>query len=100
MRAILLAFFVLIQGGAAFQVASPAVRPSLAVAAGKKDTKKGSAWDRYTEGEYGQAFKFPWEEGVEATDKTAIGHIIPVVSIVAILGGARLQEMGADSIPM
>ena len=28
-----------------------------------------SAWDKYTEGEYGQAFKFPWE--TEASDKTA-----------------------------
>ena len=28
-----------------------------------------SAWEIYTDGEYGQAFKFPWE--VEASDKTA-----------------------------
>ena len=33
-------------------------------------------------GEFGAAFKFPWE--VEASDKTAIGHIIPVVVVLGL----------------
>jgi hypothetical protein len=49
-------------------VASEAGKPT-----GEKE--KMSAWETYTDGEYGQAFKFPWE--VEASDKTAIGHVIP-----------------------
>jgi len=45
-------------------------------------------------GEYGQAFKFPWEAGTKVTDKTVIGHVIPVVAMAVIIGGARLQQAG------
>ena len=38
----------------AFGKKAPAAPPA-------KDKKDMSAWDVYTEGEYGQAFKFPWE---------------------------------------
>lgn len=49
----------------------------------------------YTEGEYGQAFRFPWEAGVEASDKTVIGHVIPIVATTAILAIARLNLANA-----
>ena len=49
-----------------------------------------SAWETYTDGEYGQAFKFPWE--VEASDKTAIGHVLPIAITVGILGYARFTQ--------
>ena len=55
-----------------------------------------SAWETYTDGEYGQAFKFPWE--VEASDKTAIGHVIPIVATLAILLPARINA-GLDLLP-
>lgn len=67
-------------------------------AAGKQteEKKKMDAWATYTDGEYGQAFKFPWE--VEASDKTAIGHILPVVCTLAILLPARFNA-GLDLVP-
>ena len=73
----------------AFGKKAPAAPPA-------KDKKDMSAWDVYTEGEYGQAFKFPWE--VEASDKTAIGHVIPIVATLAILLPARINA-GLDLLP-
>ena len=70
-------------------VASEAGKPT-----GEKE--KMSAWETYTDGEYGQAFKFPWE--VEASDKTAIGHVIPIVATLAILLPARINA-GLDLLP-
>mmetsp|Transcript_14033 Transcript_14033/g.48296 ORF Transcript_14033/g.48296 Transcript_14033/m.48296 type:complete len:101 (+) Transcript_14033:119-421(+) len=67
----------------AFGKKAPAAPPA-------KDKKDMSAWDVYTEGEYGQAFKFPWE--VEASDKTAIGHVLPIAITVGILGYARFTQ--------
>ena len=72
-------------------------RAPAAPEAGKQDEKeKMSAWETYTDGEYGQAFKFPWE--VEASDKTAIGHVIPIVATLAILLPARINA-GLDLLP-
>ena len=49
---------------------------------GSKKRVEMSAWEVYTDGEYGQAFKFPWEAG--ATDKTVIGHAIPIAIIAGL----------------
>ena len=73
-------------------------RAPVAPGAGKPtgEKEKMSAWETYTDGEYGQAFKFPWE--VEASDKTAIGHVIPLVATLAILLPARINA-GLDLLP-
>ena len=73
-------------------------RAPVAPEAGKPtgEKEKMSAWETYTDGEYGQAFKFPWE--VEASDKTAIGHVIPIVATLAILLPARINA-GLDLLP-
>ena len=73
-------------------------RAPVAPGAGKPtgEKEKMSAWETYTDGEYGQAFKFPWE--VEASDKTAIGHVIPIVATLAILLPARINA-GLDLLP-
>lgn len=92
-RRLLLCCLFLADVVVAFQIVPSPTKSALHVSFAQKEKK--TAWDQYTEGEYGQVFKFPWEEGVEATDKTAIGHIIPVVVAVALIGGARLQQMGA-----
>ena len=42
---------------------------------GTKKRSEMTDWEIYTDGEYGRAFKFPWE--VEATELTSIGHAIP-----------------------
>ena len=54
-------------------VVTPVVRSTPLAAKGKVEEKKKSAWEIYTDGEYGQAFKLPWEN--EFTDKTIIGHV-------------------------
>ena len=106
----------------AFGKKAPAAPPA-------KDKKDMSAWDVYTEGEYGQAFKFPWEVEArhrrrarraptssapplaprfaraaapprgarparvpQASDKTAIGHVLPIAITVGILGYARFTQ--------
>ena len=74
--------------------AARAVAPEAGKPTGEKE--KMSAWETYTDGEYGQAFKFPWE--VEASDKTAIGHVIPIVAALAILLPARINA-GLDLRP-
>ena len=71
-------------------------RPSLALAAKRSPVKKGgkseppskpkSSWEVYTEGEYGSAFKFGWETA--PTDKTAIGHALPLVVGLGWVGWA------------
>ena len=73
-------------------------RAPVAPEAGKPtgEKEKMSAWETYTDGEYGQAFKFPWE--VEASDKTAIGHVIPIVATLAIFLPARINA-GLDLLP-
>jgi len=70
--------------------AKPAARQLAAEPKAKGKKEDMSAWDIYTDGEYGQAFKFPWE--AVATDKTTIGHIIPVVATIGIIGYARLTH--------
>ena len=42
---------------------------------GTKKRSEMTDWEIYTDGEYGRAFKFPWE--VEATELTTVGHVIP-----------------------
>lgn len=49
---------------------------------GTKKRSEMTDWEVYTDGEYGQAFKFPWES--EASDLTTVGHVIPV-AIVSLL---------------
>ena len=63
---------------------------------GTKKRSEMTDWEIYTDGEYGRAFKFPWE--VEASDKTAIGHVIPIVATLAILLPARINA-GLDLLP-
>ena len=48
---------------------------------GTKKRSEMTDWEIYTDGEYGRAFKFPWE--VEATELTAIGHAIPAAIILS-----------------
>jgi len=78
----------------AFQRPARAVARSPALAAKPQAKKTGDkpkdAWEVYTDGEYGQAFKWPWE--TEATDKTAIGHVIPVIAAMALIIPARLEH--------
>lgn len=62
--------------------ASPPAQP-------EKKSAKDSAWDLYTAGEYGEAFRFPWESTVESSEKTAIGHVLPIVVTTAMIGYAR-----------
>ena len=58
-------------------------RAPVAPEAGKPtgEKEKMSAWETYTDGEYGRAFKFPWE--VEATELTTIGHAIPAAILLS-----------------
>ena len=48
---------------------------------GTKKRSEMTDWEIYTDGEYGRAFKFPWE--VEATELTAVGHAIPAAIILS-----------------
>ena len=48
---------------------------------GTKKRSEMTDWEIYTDGEYGRAFKFPWE--VEATDLTTLGHAIPVAIVLS-----------------
>ena len=48
---------------------------------GTKKRSEMTDWESYTDGEYGRAFKFPWE--VEATELTAVGHAIPAAIILS-----------------
>mmetsp|Transcript_10895 Transcript_10895/g.28680 ORF Transcript_10895/g.28680 Transcript_10895/m.28680 type:complete len:103 (-) Transcript_10895:28-336(-) len=91
-------FLALLATAAAFQPPRTLPRAPVAPEAGKPtdEREKMSAWETYTDGEYGQAFKFPWE--VEASDKTAIGHVIPIVATLAILLPARINA-GLDLLP-
>ena len=53
---------------------------------GTKKRSEMTDWEIYTDGEYGRAFKFPWE--VEATELTTIGHAIPAAIILLVLSRA------------
>ena len=48
---------------------------------GTKKRSEMTDWEIYTDGEYGRAFKFPWE--VEPTELTTIGHAIPAAIILS-----------------
>lgn len=49
----------------------------------RRERRKGMTdWEIYTDGEYGAAFKFPWE--VDATDKTAVGHALPIALVASL----------------
>ena len=48
---------------------------------GTKKRSEMTDWEIYTDGEYGRAFKFPWE--VEATELTTIGHAIPAAILLS-----------------
>ena len=48
---------------------------------GTKKRSEMTDWEIYTDGEYGRAFKFPWE--VEATELTTVGHVIPVAIVLS-----------------
>ncbi|KAJ1462544.1 hypothetical protein M885DRAFT_505463 [Pelagophyceae sp. CCMP2097] len=76
--------------GAARRVGLEAKKPEAA------EPKKKSFGELYTDGEYGQAFKFPWQ--VPATDKTMIGHILPIVVTTAILVNARMSVIPGGTI--
>ena len=81
---------------AALGVVAPRAQKEPMNADGTKKRSEMTDWEIYTDGEYGQAFKFPWE--VEASDKTAIGHVIPIVATLAILLPARINA-GLDLLP-
>jgi len=57
-----------------------------------KGKKEMSFAEMYTDGEYGKAFMFPWDSRTEATDLTAIGHIVPVLATTALLVSARIAN--------
>ena len=80
----------------ASRVLAPRAQKEPMNADGTKKRSEMTDWEIYTDGEYGQAFKFPWE--VEASDKTAIGHVIPIVATLAILLPARINA-GLDLLP-
>jgi len=48
---------------------------------GTRKRSEMTDWEIYTDGEYGRAFKFPWE--VEATELTTIGHAIPAAILLS-----------------
>ena len=48
---------------------------------GTKKRSEMTDCEIYTDGEYGRAFKFPWE--VEATELTTIGHAIPAAILLS-----------------
>lgn len=53
MKALFAVVFLLAQAVVGFRLVSPAVSPRTVVSA-KPQEKKPSAWDKYTEGEYGK----------------------------------------------
>ena len=65
----------------ASRVVAPFAQKEPMSADGTKRRSEMTDWEIYTDGEYGRAFKFPWE--VEATDLTTIGHVIPVAIVLS-----------------
>ena len=63
------------------RVVAPRAQKEPMNADGTKKRSEMTDWEIYTDGEYGRAFKFPWE--VEATDLTTIGHVIPVAIVLS-----------------
>jgi len=49
---------------------------------GTKKRSDMTSWEIYTDGEYGKAFKFPWES--EASELTFIGHALPIAIVSSI----------------
>ena len=65
----------------AVRVVAPRAQKEPMSADGKKKRSEMTDWEIYTDGEYGRAFKFPWE--VEPTELTTIGHAIPAAIILS-----------------
>ena len=65
----------------AVRVVAPRAQKEPMSADGTKRRSEMTDWEIYTDGEYGRAFKFPWE--VEATELTAVGHAIPAAIILS-----------------
>ena len=65
----------------AARVGAPRAQKEPMNADGTKKRSEMTDWEIYTDGEYGRAFKFPWE--VEATELTAVGHAIPAAIILS-----------------
>ena len=65
----------------AARVGAPRAQKEPMSADGTKKRSEMTDWEIYTDGEYGRAFKFPWE--VEATELTAVGHAIPAAIILS-----------------
>jgi hypothetical protein len=89
MHASRLVLLLALAGGARALVPTrPAARPIARRAApesdeARRERRKGMTdWEIYTDGEYGAAFKFPWE--VDATDKTAVGHALPIALVASL----------------
>ena len=65
----------------ASRVVAPRAQKEPMSADGTKKRSEMTDWEIYTDGEYGRAFKFPWE--VEATELTTIGHAIPAAILLS-----------------